>query len=179
MRSFFSTRRASLENPSTPINGETLGALFQRTSAAGVAVDEYSIIGLPAFYRAVQILGGVIAALPFDIIEKLDNGGVRIATDHANYKIVSREPCELYTSHTFYKTMVLHYLSHGAFYAVINRNNLTARINSIHILNPTKMEISYNTRNELIFKSAETKKHTREKILFIFQILPGMVLRLC
>jgi hypothetical protein len=57
MRSFFSNTRASIENPSTPINGDTLGALFQRGSAAGVAVDEYSIIGLPAFYRATQILG--------------------------------------------------------------------------------------------------------------------------
>jgi len=38
MRSFFSNTRASIENPSTPINGDTLGALFQRGSAAGVAV---------------------------------------------------------------------------------------------------------------------------------------------
>ncbi len=66
MRSFFSTKRGSIENPSTPINGDTLGALFQRGSAAGVAVDEYAIIGLPAFYRATQILGGVIASIPFD-----------------------------------------------------------------------------------------------------------------
>jgi len=60
MRSFFSNTRASIENPSTPLNGDTLGALFQRGSTAGVAVDEYSIIGLPAFYRATQILGGVL-----------------------------------------------------------------------------------------------------------------------
>ncbi len=119
--------------------------MFQRGSAAGVAVDEYSIIGLPAFYRATQILGGVVASIPFDVIEKLDNGGTRIATEHPNYKIVSREPCELYTSHTFYKTMVLHYLAHGAFYAVINRNSLTNRVNNLHILNPTKMEIGYNS----------------------------------
>jgi hypothetical protein len=92
MRSFFSNTRASIENPSTPINGDTLGALFQRGSAAGVAVDEYSIIGLPAFYRATQILGGVVASIPFDIIEKLDNGGTRIATEHPNYKIISRDP---------------------------------------------------------------------------------------
>ena len=85
MRSFFSTKRGSLENPSTPINGDTLGALFQRGSAAGVAVDEYAIIGLPAFYRATQILGGVIASIPFDIIEKQDNGGIRIAKDRPNY----------------------------------------------------------------------------------------------
>ncbi len=30
MRSFFSSKRGSIENPSTPINGDTLGALFQR-----------------------------------------------------------------------------------------------------------------------------------------------------
>ncbi len=75
----------------TPINGDTLGALFQRGSAAGVAVDEYAIIGLPAFYRATQILGGVVASIPFDVIEKLDNGGTRIATEHPNYKVISRE----------------------------------------------------------------------------------------
>ncbi len=168
MRSFFSNTRASIENPSTPINGDTLGALFQRGSAAGVAVDEYSIIGLPAFYRATQILGGVVASIPFDIIEKLDNGGTRIATEHPNYKIISREPSELYTSHTFYKTMVLHYLAHGAFYAAINRNSITTRINSLTILNPTKMEIGYNSRNELIFKNKENNKTYRgENIIYI------------
>ena len=168
MRSFFSTRKNSLENPSTPINGDTLGALFQRGSAAGVAVDEYSIVGLPAFYRATQILGGVIASIPFDIIEQQDNGGIRIAKDHPNYKIISREPSELYTSHTFYKTMVLHYLAHGAFYAAINRNSITTRINSLTILNPTKVEICYNARNELVFKNKETNKTYRsENIIYI------------
>ena len=168
MRSFFSNTRASIENPSTPINGDTLGALFQRGSAAGVAVDEYSIIGLPAFYRATQILGGVIASLPFDIIEKLDNGGTRIATEHPNYKIIAREPSELYTSHTFYKTMVLHYLAHGAFYAAINRNSITTRINSLTILNPTKMELGYNSRNELIFKNKENNKTYRgDNVIYI------------
>ena len=168
MRSFFSTRKSSLENPSTPINGDTLGALFQRGSAAGVAVDEYSIVGLPAFYRATQILGGVIGSIPFDVIEKQDNGAIRIAKDHPNYKIISREPSELYTSHTFYKTMVLHYLAHGAFYAAINRNSITTRINSLTILNPTKMEIGYNSRNELVFKNKETNKTYRsENIIYI------------
>ncbi len=115
-----------------------------------------------------QILGGVVASIPFDVIEKLDNGGTRIATEHPNYKIVSREPCELYTSHTFYKTMVLHYLAHGAFYAVINRNSLTNRVNNLHILNPTKMEIGYNSRNELIFKNKETNKtYKGDNILYI------------
>jgi HK97 family phage portal protein len=168
MRSFFSNTRASIENPNTPLNGDTLGALFQRSSAAGVAVDEYSIIGLPAFYRATQILGGVIASIPFDIIEKQDDGFVRIAKDHPNYKVISREPSELYTSHTFFKTMVLHYLSHGAFYASINRNSITTRINSFTILNPTKMEMSYNSRNELVFKNKENNKTYRsDNIIYI------------
>jgi HK97 family phage portal protein len=168
MRSFFSNTRASIENPNTPLNGDTLGALFQRSSAAGVAVDEYSIIGLPAFYRATQILGGVVASIPFDIIEKQDDGFVRIAKDHPNYKVISREPSELYTSHTFFKTMVLHYLSHGAFYASINRNSITTRINSFTILNPTKMEMSYNSRNELVFKNKENNKTYRsDNIIYI------------
>ncbi len=68
-------------------------------------MDEYAIIGLPAFYRATQILGGVVASIPFDIIEKQDNGGIRIAKDHPNYKVISREPSDLYTSHTFYITL--------------------------------------------------------------------------
>ena len=168
MRSFFSNTRASIENPSTPLNGDTLGALFQRGSTAGVAVDEYSIIGLPAFYRATQILGGVIASIPFDIIEKQDDGFIRIAKDHPNYKVIAREPSDLYTSHTFYKTMVLHYLSHGAFYASINRNSITTRINSFTILNPTKIEMSYNSRNELVFKNKENNKTYRsDNIIYI------------
>jgi HK97 family phage portal protein len=168
MRSFFSNTRASIENPSTPINGDTLGALFQRGSAAGVAVDEYSIIGLPAFYRATQILGGVIASLPFDIIEKMDNGGIRIAKEHPNLKVIAREPNDYYTAHTFYKTLVLHYLSHGVFYASINRNSITQRINSFTILDPTQIESYYNTRGELMFKSKKSnKKFSCENMIHI------------
>jgi HK97 family phage portal protein len=168
MRSFFSNTRASIENPSTPINGDTLGALFQRGSAAGVAVDEYSIIGLPAFYRATQILGGVIASLPFDIIEKGEDGSLRIAKEHPNFKIVSREPSQFYTAHTFYKTMVLHYLSHGVFYAAINRNANSQRITSLLILDPTQMESYYNTRGELLFKNKKNnKKYSSDNIIHI------------
>jgi hypothetical protein len=75
--------------------------------------------------------------------------------------------------------MVLHYLAHGAFYAAINRNSITTRINSLTILNPTKMEIGYNSRNELIFKNKEKTKHTRETIYFIYLILHGMELKRC
>jgi HK97 family phage portal protein len=167
MRSFFGNTR-SIENPNVPINGDTLGALFTRPSAAGVPVDEYSIIGLPAFYRAAQILGGVIASLPFDIIEKQNNGIIRIATEHPNYKVISREPSQYYTAHTFYKTMVLHYLSHGVFYAVINRNSITQRINSLTILNPINIECYYNTRNELLFKDKKTNsKYKSDNVIHI------------
>ena len=167
MRSFFSNTR-SLENPSTPINGDTLGALFQRSSAAGVAVDEYSIIGLPAFYRATQILGGVIASLPFDIIETGADGSLRVAKEHPNYKIVAREPSQFYTAHTFYKTLVLHYLSHGAFYAAINRNTNSERITSLQILDPTQTECYYNTRGELLFKNKKTsKKYSSDNVIHI------------
>jgi HK97 family phage portal protein len=147
-----------IENPSTPINGDTLGAMFTNQSMAGVGVDEYSILGIPAFYRATQILGGVIASLPLDIVEALPNGGMRLAKDHPNYIAISREPSQYYTAHTFYKTLVLHYLAHGVFYGHIVKDNITMRIKSIEILDPSKITMFTSTRGELYFKDETTKK---------------------
>lgn len=147
-----------IENPSTPINGDTLGAMFTNQSMAGVGVDEYSILGIPAFYRATQILGGVIASLPLDIVEALPNGGMRLAKDHPNYIAISREPSQYYTAHTFYKTLVLHYLTHGVFYGHIVKDNITMRIKSIEILDPSKITMFTSTRGELYFKDESAKK---------------------
>jgi len=167
-RLFKAEVRQSLENPRTPINGDTLGALFTRSSIAGVSVDEYSIIGLPAFYRATQILGGVIAALPFEVVEKLENGGMRIAKEHPNFRVISQEPSDYYTAHTFYKTLVLHYLAHGVFYAHIVRDQLRAVVKKIEILDPVQIECYYNSRNELAFKNKKTNvRYKGENVLHI------------
>lgn len=158
INSFRNIFTRGIENPSTPINSDTLGAMFINQSMAGVGVDEYSILGIPAFYRATQILGGVIASLPFDIVEALPNGGMRLAKNHPNYIAISREPSQYYTAHTFYKTLVLHYLAYGVFYGHIVKDTNTMRIKSIEILDPSKITMFTSTRGELYFKDETTKK---------------------
>lgn len=152
-----------IENPSTPINGDTLGAMFMNQSMAGVGVDEYSVLGIPAFYRAVQILGGVIASLPFEIVELLPTGGVKIAKEHQNFNVINKNPCDYYTSHTFYKTMVLHYLAHGVFYAEIFKDNNSQKIKRIHIINPNDMECYYTTRGDMMWKNKKTGAKIRDE----------------
>jgi HK97 family phage portal protein len=54
------------------------------------------------------------------------------------------------------------------FYAVINRNSITQRINSLTILNPINIECYYNTRNELLFKDKKTNsKYKSDNVIHI------------
>ncbi len=56
------------------------------------------------------------------------NSGLEVVEHHKTFYLIQ---VVFHLLPTFYKTMVLHYLAHGAFYAAINRNSITTRINSL------------------------------------------------
>lgn len=58
-------RAESLENPEIPLSSERIGELFDGASTtAGPVVTEKKALGIPAVWRAVNLIAGTIASLP-------------------------------------------------------------------------------------------------------------------
>lgn len=143
--------RASIENPGTPINGDTLGAVYWK-SKSGAAIDVKSIISLPAFWRAVKIVSGVIASLPIEVVTEKADGVEEVDRKHPVYQLLSYYPSELYTKYKFIETMIAHIMAYGNFYAVINFDNLTSRPKSMDIVSmPDKVTIERNKRGGIVY----------------------------
>src|SRR5438552_1753844 len=108
------SEKRSLENPAVPLwSPAAENYLGFPRSSAGVAVDRQSVLGYPAVWRALNLVSGKIARLPLDVFKRNKDGGREIDTEHPAHWLLSRCPSNLYTPHTFKKTLVQHALLHG------------------------------------------------------------------
>lgn len=140
--------RASLENPSTPINNETLSGLSR--TKAGAHIDAEGSLVITAFWRAVNILSGVVASLPFGVYKITENGAEK-QQNHAVNRLISRYPSELYTKFDFMQTLVLHLVTYGNFYARIERSRETGDAKSLYILEPSRIKVDANSRGGVVY----------------------------
>lgn len=108
------TARNSLENPSVSF-ATGLTWLDDSGPAAGVRVDEHKVYGLTAWYRAVALMAGVNATLPFFAMNRRTNAAVVQST-------VLDDPCPATTPFEFWQTHYAHALSWGTAYARKVRN---------------------------------------------------------
>lgn len=141
-RRFLSLFRASPESGATSLSKPStwFTALFGPTSKSGVQVTPKSVISLTAMWRAVNILSETIASLPFEVIEQLPGGDIRIATEHPIYQVINVEPNQLYTSFTYRHTSMAHACIHGNWISVLNRNARTNQVSSLTIVDASKVE---------------------------------------
>ena len=137
----------SLENPSTVLSSEYLDSLGAETKRA--EVNHANSISITAFWRALQVLSGVIAALPFEVFRFDENSSVK-AVNHPLARVIGRSPNELYTKFDFMQTLIIHLYTYGNFYARIDRNP-QGRPNRLVILDPAKVKIDYNSRGSIVY----------------------------
>ena len=104
--------RRSLENPTTSLSDpdewlyETLGG---NRSDAGVKVNGRTALGIPALWRAANLIAGSGAKLPLYTLKKSDKGKDR-ATDHPAYRLLRHKPNPETTAITWKRVMFLHAL---------------------------------------------------------------------
>lgn len=147
-------RNAALENPSNPINGDTLSGLSSPDGKITVTKD--NILSITALWRAITILSGVVASLPIAVYKVTDNSAQK-RTTHPITRLLSKNPSRLYTKFDFIQTLVLHLSVCGNFYALIIRNG-AGNPTSLAILNPLSIKIETNSRNEVIYTYTETRQ---------------------
>lgn len=120
--------RGSIQNPNTPLNGGNLAAWFggNRTSS-GVTVTEERVLGIAAWYRAVAILSGTLAALPMHVFRR----GTR--TRHNGVDVLYY-PNDRDTQFEFWVQVFAHAVSWGTGYirAIRNRGGVIVEMWPVH-----------------------------------------------
>lgn len=131
-------KRNSPERPSTNLSNPAswFTALFQGPTAAGVAVNQDTSLGVAAIWRAVRILGEGVAGLQGEVIREDRSGKKR----YPNHRVVRQlnQPSELYTGFTF-KEMITGF-------AALQGNGI-ARINqdgTFEVINPSTVETRFD-----------------------------------
>jgi len=106
-------------HPKDPALAKLFG-LGSRVSS-GVTVDEHKVLGYPAVFRGVRILGNGVAKIRPLIYARTDKGKRR-ATEHPAYRLVTRKAHPLIRAATLRRTLLHHALLWGNAYAAIYRD---------------------------------------------------------
>lgn len=79
-----SLRNATVENPDVPLSSPNILSLFGASNtSAGISVSETSSLGLPAVWRAVNLIAGAAASLPLHAYRADGSVRVRVPTGRA------------------------------------------------------------------------------------------------
>lgn len=137
-------RRASLENPSTPIS-DVFG---MPTTHAGVTVTEEKAEGIPTVYSCVHLIADEVAQLPFKLFRKLDTGGKQVDDQHPVYTILHHLANPELTASEFRDCLQTHLLLWGNAYAEIQRD-ARGRPIALWPLLPWRMTVDRDGLNRL------------------------------
>ena len=114
---------ATLESPTTPFTG---GALLEmiggKNSASGRTVNERTSLGMPAVWRAVNLIAGTVASLPLHAYRTADGGRVIQTSGRAASLLENPHPDM--TRFELWETVLAHMLLWGNAYLWIGRNQL-------------------------------------------------------
>jgi len=159
--------KQSLENPNVSITEATLGSLTKSKSGATVTND--TVMQITAFWRAIQILGGVVASLPISVYRVTDTSAERLS-DHPITRLIGRSPSPLYSKFNFMQTLILHLTVYGNFFAYIGRTG-TGEVRTLKILMPERMKVKETSQGGVyyIYKQDSTKetRYSPDNILHI------------
>jgi len=122
---FFSKqeKRASLENPRTPINSQTLDEYFNGPeTASGVQVNEHNALRQSAVWACINILAESIATLPFHVYELNQDGTKGKVTQSFQSQLLSVSPNSEMTPSVWKQTTQGHIGAWGNGYSYIVRD---------------------------------------------------------
>ena len=115
-----------MNNPNVPI-GEAMDGLWGGANSTGENVNEKTALGLPAFFRCVDLLSNDVASLPLKLYRKELDGRKNEAVGNPVYKLIHSKPNKWQNSFEFRKLMQVQALVHGNAYALIVWDHATAR----------------------------------------------------
>jgi HK97 family phage portal protein len=127
----FAALKLDGSNPRDPAISRMLG--LGAYTDSGVAVSATKVLGYPAVFRAVNIIGnGVAKCRP--IIYKRNGEGKERATKHPAYRYITRRPNRWMSAGLFRKTLTAHALLWGNGIAHVDRNGAGRPIEYLPLL---------------------------------------------
>jgi len=106
------------------------------TSSPGDGISESTALSVSAVYAAVDKISSSLASIPFNVFERQNDGGRRVAVDNDQYNLVHKMPSPYLTSFQFRKTLLTHVLLWGNGYIYLIRDKNTTRPVEYKIINP-------------------------------------------
>lgn len=129
--------RAQLENPTYPLTSTTLlDMLSGPKGAAGMAVTEPGSLGMPAVWRAVNLIAGTAASLPLHAYRQTDDVRLPVGGGQAAQLLSSPHP-DL-TPYELWEQVYVHLLLWGNAYLRILRNR-HGQIRELWPLHPARV----------------------------------------
>jgi HK97 family phage portal protein len=137
----FAPRAATLESPLVPMTGSNIVDLFMggdhRTSA-GVAVTEIKSLGIPAVWRAVQLIASTSASLPLHPYRATDFGGRALVPTGQAARLLD-DPHPDLTPFELWELAFCHVALWGNAYLRILRNDL-GQIRELWPIHPSRVK---------------------------------------
>jgi len=131
LKGFFSAISIDGTHPRDPALARLLG--FGSRTVSGADVTPEKALGLPAYFRAVNLLANPVAKLPM-IVNRLTIEGEIPDKDHAAYPLLKRKANDEMTADTFKKTLQAHALNWGNGVAWIRRDGAGRPVELIPLL---------------------------------------------
>lgn len=150
----FFNKRASLENPSTPINNNTLDQIFNGPeTAAGVQVNEQSALRSSAVWACIRILSESVGSLPFHVFEINSDGTRGRVTQNRVADLVGLAPNSEMTPAVFKEALQGHLSGWGNAYSYIIRDKAGRPRELIPLLPGSTMPRRDKDTGEIIYES--------------------------
>ncbi|MFZ8961532.1 MAG: phage portal protein [Flavobacteriaceae bacterium] len=111
-------KRALYLNMGPLKNPDFWRGLFLPGNKSKINVTEKKAEGLPAFFRALNIISGQMASLPLSVYEEKPDGSIVEAKTHPLYKLLKFRPSPLYNSFDFVSSVTRQVLLRGEAYII-------------------------------------------------------------
>jgi HK97 family phage portal protein len=129
---------ASIESPTVPLTSGTLVDLFGgKAAASGKRVTEHSSLGMPAVWRAVNLIASTVAGLPLHAYRNTGEGRVVQTTGRAASLLDNPHPDM--TPFELWETTLAHMLLWGNAYLWLGRNQL-GQLTELWPIHPSRVQ---------------------------------------
>ncbi|MEU4590051.1 phage portal protein [Micromonospora aurantiaca (nom. illeg.)] len=166
---FRDVRALSIESPELPLTSTTLVEMLGGAApAAGVRVTEQGSLGMPAVWRAVNLIAGTAASLPFHVYRSADDVRVPVAAGEPAAKLLA-DPHPDMTPFELWEQVYCHIALWGNAYLRVLRNRL-GQIVELWPIHPSRVragrESEAGTKVYLVDGDLDAE-YTDEQILHI------------
>lgn len=122
-----------------------MGDFITNATNSGVIVDVDTALKVTAAYAAVNVISGAIATIPFNLYQKMDNGGRVKLTDNPLHRLLNYEWNEYLTAFRGWRILMVNaLLTEAGYIEIVRRNGIPYELYPI----PTKFvtkKINYRT----------------------------------